>query len=78
MQYKLLGWRESQFNGTDGNPVHGISLYLGQQIQDHGQGYYCFQQFVFRDRCPELKLGDFYECSYRRGSGKLERIEKVQ
>ena len=76
-QYKLFGYQETTFSGQNGEKVSGVNLYLGRQITSFGEGYDVYRQFVLRDRCPVLKLGDMYECNYRRGSGKLESITKI-
>lgn len=75
MQYKLIGYQKTSFQGDSGT-VEGFNLYLGSSITVNGEGFNVYRQFVLKDRCPELKYGGMYECQYRR-TGRLESITKV-
>lgn len=77
MQYKLLGYTLASFKGEDGRLVEGYNLYFFSPITENGFGAYSFRQFVLKTKCPDLKVGDIYDLSYRRGSGKLESISKI-
>ena len=76
MQYKLVGYRETSFKGEDGNLVQGYSLYMGENIESHGQGYSIDKLFVLKDKCPDLELGKFYDVQYKK-TGRLHSITKI-
>lgn len=78
MQYKLFGFQKAEFVSKDsGEKITGMNLYLAQPINKDGQGYYIFRQFVIDSKLPVLELNKDYDVSYRRGSGKLDKINKI-
>ena len=77
MQYKLLGFSPTKFNGDNGS-VEGFNLYFCAPLQGEGcKGAYSFRQFVLKGKCPILEIGAAYDLEFRRGNGKLESIRKA-
>lgn len=79
--FQVIGYRNVNFKGQDGNDVTGVSYYLTQPIDKNGEGLSTEKVFLSTAKVAENgyrpQLGDRVEVQYNR-YGKVAAIVKVK
>lgn len=79
--YQIIGYRNVNFKGQDGNDVTGVSFYLTAPITENGEGLTTEKVFLSTAKVAQNgyrpKIGDKVEIQYNR-YGKVAAIVQVK
>lgn len=77
--YQVIGYRNVNFKGQDGNDVTGVSIFVTLPIEKNGEGYSTEKIFLSTAKVAECgyrpQLGDKVEVQYNR-YGRVAAIVK--
>lgn len=76
---QVIGYRNVDFKGQDGDSVSGVSIYVTESIEKNGEGYATDKIFLSTAKIADLgykpQLGDRLEVQYNR-YGKVAAVVK--